>query len=623
MFSNENQELNHNTSDTHFEIVFNRLITRSKEIYKLFFHQIIICLSILSSVILCSSYLLLTNCDSTFILNQKDFSHLSLIKQDIKGYNIYTLTSNNNQYTNSVSIIDIDMELYFQMYKFINNITTLNYFGKWNTLNYNLNIFKHHEGDVEIVFQKIKESNSNYTNTKLKMIFVLKDNKYIDRYIRGRIILNFDKEFMLHLDNALHKTESHNINLINHNTSLTVYSCLFLGKCKQILFNETLVNVTFIHKTKTIEEIFKGKYTFTFSEIYINIHDTNNNFTLNTHSNVDINKQFYINIRHYSFMLSFLTIIEIYYSAGLLYQIKRSIKNAQTINLFTILHSIITNFFLCTVHFYLSIISRDMFISLTFSIISLLYFIFLCFIEIHMYYYKLQATIYENNPLSFKRKLFITSALVFILIITLVIFSKELLTYFPICFFFYFMTWATQIVHSTWVGMRSVMNIGYIISLSLSKVYITLYIKCYGNNAFGLEPDYKCGLSLVSVVLFEMVVMLLQKFYGVKIIVPSFLREHSYNYYFNDCNEKSGVIKNNKCAICLCSMKEDKTVNNNIIQNNNNKLISVFNYLKEILNNKPFMITPCNHVFHSCCLEKWLEIKNECPYCKQTIPELE
>ena len=70
-------------------------------------------------------------------------------------------------------------------------------------------------------------------------------------------------------------------------------------------------------------------------------------------------------------------------------------------------------------------------------------------------------------------------------------------------------------------------------------------------------------------------------------------------------------------------MKENKAVNNNIIKNNNNKLISVFNYLKTFLNKKPFMTTLCNHVFHSYCLEHWLEIKNKCPYCKQTIPELE
>jgi hypothetical protein len=34
---------------------------------------------------------------------------------------------------------------------------------------------------------------------------------------------------------------------------------------------------------------------------------------------------------------------------------------------------------------------------------------------------------------------------------------------------------------------------------------------------------------------------------------------------------------------------------------------------------KPYMLTPCNHVFHSACLEKWLEYKKECPNCRQSM----
>lgn len=36
-----------------------------------------------------------------------------------------------------------------------------------------------------------------------------------------------------------------------------------------------------------------------------------------------------------------------------------------------------------------------------------------------------------------------------------------------------------------------------------------------------------------------------------------------------------------------------------------------------------FMKTPCEHYFHNYCLEKWLEFKNECPYCRREIPPLE
>ena len=35
------------------------------------------------------------------------------------------------------------------------------------------------------------------------------------------------------------------------------------------------------------------------------------------------------------------------------------------------------------------------------------------------------------------------------------------------------------------------------------------------------------------------------------------------------------------------------------------------------------MITPCDHVYHTVCLEKWMKQKNECPYCKTKIPTID
>jgi hypothetical protein len=40
------------------------------------------------------------------------------------------------------------------------------------------------------------------------------------------------------------------------------------------------------------------------------------------------------------------------------------------------------------------------------------------------------------------------------------------------------------------------------------------------------------------------------------------------------------------------------------------------------LNKKPFMITPCKHIFHTNCLESWFRQKKECPNCRQEIEDL-
>ena len=39
--------------------------------------------------------------------------------------------------------------------------------------------------------------------------------------------------------------------------------------------------------------------------------------------------------------------------------------------------------------------------------------------------------------------------------------------------------------------------------------------------------------------------------------------------------------------------------------------------------NKKYMKTPCNHSYHSVCLKKWMDIRLECPTCRQAIPILD
>ncbi len=55
----------------------------------------------------------------------------------------------------------------------------------------------------------------------------------------------------------------------------------------------------------------------------------------------------------------------------------------------------------------------------------------------------------------------------------------------------------------------------------------------------------------------------------------------------------------------------------------NRKIKNCIQYLEGAYPKKKYMITPCDHVFHTVCLEKWMKIKNECPYCKNEIPPVD
>ena len=32
------------------------------------------------------------------------------------------------------------------------------------------------------------------------------------------------------------------------------------------------------------------------------------------------------------------------------------------------------------------------------------------------------------------------------------------------------------------------------------------------------------------------------------------------------------------------------------------------------------MLTPCNHFFHTSCLQRWMDVKMECPTCRSPLP---
>lgn len=35
-----------------------------------------------------------------------------------------------------------------------------------------------------------------------------------------------------------------------------------------------------------------------------------------------------------------------------------------------------------------------------------------------------------------------------------------------------------------------------------------------------------------------------------------------------------------------------------------------------------YMLAPCLHVFHTTCLEQWMEVKMECPICRCNLPAI-
>ena len=122
---------------------------------------------------------------------------------------------------------------------------------------------------------------------------------------------------------------------------------------------------------------------------------------------------------------------------------------------------------------------------------------------------------------------------------------------------------------------------------------------------------------------------MIQKFFGAKFIIPKKFRKQGYDYYRKE-SEINEEEKENECVICLDKLRNLVNLDDDIDENNKKGNI-IYKFIMRILerikkkeeNKGDYMITPCHHLFHRKCLEHWLNVKNQCPYCRQQIPPIE
>ncbi|XWS54165.1 hypothetical protein CRYUN_Cryun10bG0066100 [Craigia yunnanensis] len=87
-------------------------------------------------------------------------------------------------------------------------------------------------------------------------------------------------------------------------------------------------------------------------------------------------------------------------------------------------------------------------------------------------------------------------------------------------------------------------------------------------------------------------ILLLQHYLGSRWFIPRQILPEKYSYYGRfdpDTNHATD------CVICMTAI--DLT-----------------------LRSSDCMVTPCDHFFHSGCLQRWMDIKMECPTCRRSLP---
>ena len=537
-------------------------------------------------------------------------------------------------------------------YEFVENITSHSYYGKWENLKMDKdkNNFIDKFGEIELNFQIKRTENfllnlNQKNNSNISVSFIIKDGEYIDNYLIGNFSFNFKN---IPLISNLNKN-FFSIVLDNVNLSYAYGHYMDIGK-KQYL-NNTYINMTFYKKPENfinkINHVISST-DYSLLDFHIkSINNLDNNLNKNnTNKNVEKNRiknfeitftskaygvqKYPIKILNYSILLTFAAFIEIYFSTKFLVIINENVQMALNIDLITVFIQIMWTALICGVNFFLSLTYEPL--TYEYGMPSMIYFTLFSIFLLRILFIGWKSRYIEllfNDMAQFRKKLFRFYLTFYCLLLCTLVSIKLWYTYFIFTFFLFGGTWFFQIYYSVKKGTKPPMPYSYIFITSLFKILIPIYLKAYNNNIFSLRPSYLKVFICISFVFIEAIIVSLQKLLGPKFFIPQKYREQVFDYY-KSAEDIPEVNKTNECVICLENL-------DNLAINNQEEDDEIFktsgNYIEKLAimiqkwnkkkNNKPYMKTPCGHVFHTRCLETWLEIKNECPYCRQRIPPLE
>jgi hypothetical protein len=160
-----------------------------------------------------------------------------------------------------------------------------------------------------------------------------------------------------------------------------------------------------------------------------------------------------------------------------------------------------------------------------------------------------------------------------------------------------------QVVTNVIQETREPFHKAYLFGISVTRLAIPLYIYGCPNNLIHTISGEKyatnytmCGL-LVLWTCVQVGVLILQQHLGPHFFIPSRFLPPRYDYsrplppQILLVSEESG---GNECVICYLPI--------------------------DIKNAQVYMVTPCDHVFHPVCLNRWMEQKLECPICRSRLP---
>lgn len=181
--------------------------------------------------------------------------------------------------------------------------------------------------------------------------------------------------------------------------------------------------------------------------------------------------------------------------------------------------------------------------------------------------------------------------------------------------------WLPQIILSVVEDHRKPLHPLYILGMSVTRLAIPLYFWSCPHNFLHVQPQYSTALTLVGWVFFQAIVLFSQHRYGPRWFVPKPLLPEKYDYY-RQIGPRPVCSATDDEGVSTCDEQNDESA---VLAEEGRCLVPdvvecVICMTGVEVHSRDRMVTPCNHFFHSQCLEQWLNVKLECAVCRQPVP---
>ena len=159
----------------------------------------------------------------------------------------------------------------------------------------------------------------------------------------------------------------------------------------------------------------------------------------------------------------------------------------------------------------------------------------------------------------------------------------------------------------------------YVFGASASRIALLWYFTFNKDNFVGLETHPTFCLCTCLYVGAQVLVLFLQGMHGGRFLVPKALQPPKYDYHRP---VPRAILDNTpECVICMLPLTDPSPYARDAPPASGSAADAPQQLeAGQALDPAHYMLTPCNHLFHTECLAQWMDEKMECPTCRGALP---